>query len=407
MVNARWMVQSQALGVSRVLAGVLALFVALLPFPPGALAADDEDLPLRVGRVADVGGELLLSPQDRPEEWSPIGINYPVASGDNLWVGAEGRAEVDYGAGQFRLAGDTSVNVSRLEDRQLALFVAQGRVIVRLRFRDRDEVATVDTPNTQVQLTRPGLYRIEVSPDRSATTVVVREGEALVAIAGGAQQVLPGQVATASGADPAYADVRSGYGIDGFDAWSADRDRGYERSRSANYVSRQMPGWAELDRYGAWDAHPTYGAIWYPTGSPSTGRRTASAAGPTSAAGAGPGSTTRPGATRLRTTVAGCGSAGAGAGLRGPSSRVRSGRRRWSAGSAGPAGRWRSPPAAPSTAGCRWAGATRTSRGGAAAAADSAAGRPTTVPSRCRTRSTAPSGRRSRPPIRTGAFPAR
>ncbi len=265
MVNARWMVQSKAFGVLRALAGVLALFVALLPLAPGALAADDEDLPLRVGRVADVGGELLLAPQDRPEEWSPIGINYPVASGDNLWVGAEGRAEIDYGAGQFRLAGDTSVHVSRLEDRQLALFVAQGRVIVRLRFRDRDEVATVDTPNTQVQLTRPGLYRIEVSPDRSATTVVVREGEALVAIAGGAQQVLPGQVATVSGADPAYADVRSGYGIDGFDAWSADRDRGYERSRSANYVSRQMPGWAELDRYGAWDAHPTYGAIWYPT----------------------------------------------------------------------------------------------------------------------------------------------
>ena len=96
------------------------------------------------------------SPQDRPEEWSPIGINYPVTSGDNLWVGAEGRAEIDYGAGQFRLAGDTSVHVSRLDDRQLALFVAQGRVIVRVRFLDRDEVATVDTPNTQVQLTRPG-----------------------------------------------------------------------------------------------------------------------------------------------------------------------------------------------------------------------------------------------------------
>ena len=111
----------------------LALFVALLPLAPGALAADDDDLPRRVGRVADVGGELFLAPQDGPTDWAPIGINYPVTSGDNLWVGADGRAEIDYGGGQFRLAGDTNLHVSRLDDRQLALFVAQGRVIVRLR----------------------------------------------------------------------------------------------------------------------------------------------------------------------------------------------------------------------------------------------------------------------------------
>ena len=203
MVNARWMVQSKALGVSRVLAGVLALIVALLPLAPGALAADDEDLPLRVGRVADVGGELLLAPQDRPEEWSPIGINYPVASGDNLWVGAEGRAEVDYGAGQFRLAGDTNVHVSRLDDRQLALFVAQGRVIVRLRVRDRDEVATVDTPNTQVQLTRPGPLpdRGEPGPQRRRRWSSAR-ARRWSASPAAPSRCCRGRSRSASGADP-------------------------------------------------------------------------------------------------------------------------------------------------------------------------------------------------------------
>ena len=42
----------------------------------------------------------------------------------------DSRAEVDFGAGQFRLAGDTNLHVSRLDDRQFALFVAQGRVSV-------------------------------------------------------------------------------------------------------------------------------------------------------------------------------------------------------------------------------------------------------------------------------------
>jgi hypothetical protein len=249
---------------ARWLACALAL-VAVLAATPWARAAADEELPARVGRIADVGGELLLSPPDRPTDWSPVGINYPVATGDNLWLAVDGRAEIDYGAGQFRLAGGTSVHVSRLEDRELVLFVAQGRLIVRLRHLERGEVATVDTPNTQVELTRPGLYRIDVSADRSTTTVVVREGEALAAIVGGAQQVLPGQAAILAGLAPGFADVRAGAGIDGFDAWSADRERVYRRSRSANYVSPQMPGWVELDSYGAWDAHPTYGAVWYPT----------------------------------------------------------------------------------------------------------------------------------------------
>jgi len=243
----------------------VAVLVAALIATPWARAADDDELPARVGRIADVGGELLLAPQDRPEDWAPVGINYPVATGDNLWVAADGRAEIDYGPGQFRLAGETSVHVSRLEDRELALFLAQGRLIVRVRHLERGEVATVDTPNTQVSLTRPGLYRVDVAADRSTTTVIVREGEALAAIAGGAQQVLPGQAAILAGIDPGYADVRAGAGIDGFDAWSADRERVYRHSRAANYVSSQMPGWVELDQHGTWDAHPTYGAVWYPT----------------------------------------------------------------------------------------------------------------------------------------------
>ena len=105
--------------------GIAMLVAALLAILPLAARAADDDLPGRVGRIADFAGQLFISPQDQPTEWEAIGINYPIASGDNLWVSSDGRAEVDYGGGQFRLAGDTSLNVSRL-DRQLALFIARG-----------------------------------------------------------------------------------------------------------------------------------------------------------------------------------------------------------------------------------------------------------------------------------------
>jgi len=236
------------------------LGIAMLARP----AIADDDLPGRVGRVADVAGELFIAPQEHPDQWSPIGLNYPVTGGDNLWVGNEGRAEIDFGAGQFRLAGNTNLHLSRLDDRQFALFVAQGRVSVRIRVLDPGETARIDTPNTQVVLTRPGLYGVEVSDDREHTQVAVREGEANVLTPSAIQQVLPGQTATLDGADPSLATVRNGIGTDDFDAWAASRDRRYE-SRTQNYVSPQMVGAADLDQYGTWSQAPEYGAVWYPS----------------------------------------------------------------------------------------------------------------------------------------------
>lgn len=249
--------------VARATVALVALAGLLIALASPARA--DDDLPGRVGRVADYGGQLYLAPEDRATDWVSAGLNYTVTSGDNLWVSSDGRAEIDYGGGQFRLAGNTNVHVSRLDDRTLVLFVAQGRVVVRVRFLDPGDVARVDTPNTQVQFTRPGLYRVEVGEDRRLTQLVVREGEAELFLAGSVQQVLPGQTATASGEDPVAADVRIGYYTDGFDAWSGDRDRRYERSRAPAYVSRQMIGYADLDEHGTWQSYPDYGAVWFPT----------------------------------------------------------------------------------------------------------------------------------------------
>jgi hypothetical protein len=236
------------------------LLATAMPMP--ALAEDD--LPGRVARIAEFAGHLYLSPEDRASEWAEVGLNYPVTSGDNLWVTPDGRAEVDYGGGQFRMTGDTNLHVSRLDDSRIALFVAQGRVIVRVRVLGPGDAARVDTPNTQVQLTRTGLYRIDVPSDRQATVVTVREGEALVTLVNGAMQALPGYAVTVSGPDPMMADVRNSIGQDGFDTWSANRDRYYEQSASAAYVSPQMVGYADLEPYGSWQQDPDYGVVWFP-----------------------------------------------------------------------------------------------------------------------------------------------
>ena len=240
--------------------------VALAAASPGAYA--QEDLSGRVGRVANLAGELFIAPQDRPDAWAPAALNYPVASGDNLWVGNDGRAEVDVGGTQLRLGGDSNIHVSRLDERQFAIFVAQGRVSIRVRVLEGGEIARVDTPNAQVTITRPGLYRVDVSPDREHTRLVVREGEVNVQTASALQQVLPGQSAEVDGPNPQYATVQNGIGLDGFDTWVADRDRYYRVSSNANYVSPQMVGAADLAQYGSWSQNQEYGNVWYPNDVP-------------------------------------------------------------------------------------------------------------------------------------------
>ena len=305
----------------------------------------------RVGRVADFAGQLFAVDRRIARTTgrrSASTIRSPPAT--ICGSPSDGRAEIDYGGGQFRLAGDTNVHVARLDDRQLALFIAQGRVIVRVRVLDPGEAARIDTPNTQIALTRPGLYRIDVARgSRSARPLVVREGEATVSRSRAAcSRCCPGQSATVVATARAMRDVRYGHGRDGFDTWSANRDRRYERSRSANYVSRadgRLRG-SRRSRSLA-DSLPDYGAVWYPT---------------TVVAGWAP---YRDG---YWSEVGGWGrtwvddapwgyapfhygrwatSAAAGAGAPAPTSRVRFGRRRWSPGTAVRAGDRRVRPAQP------------------------------------------------------------
>src|SRR6476469_5094824 len=180
-------------------------------------ASADDDLPGRVARVANVQGSLRHAPDERAGDWSEIGLNYPVAQGDNLYVDRDGVAEIDYGGGQFRLAGETNLHVSRLDDRQLALFIAAGRTIVRVRVLEPDDSVRIDTPATQIALVRPGLYRIDVATDSPLTSVVVREGEAQVATPAGVETVWPGQTASLTGVATEQVDIRNGGGLDGFD----------------------------------------------------------------------------------------------------------------------------------------------------------------------------------------------
>ena len=238
------------------------LFIAGL-----AVAQAQSDPPSRVGRLSDAGGSVFLAPDNSETGWQQIGINYPVTMGDNLWVSAESRAEIDFGAGQLRLANEANIHFSQLDDRQFSAFLANGRANLRLRTIDAGEGAKLDTPNAQIDIVRTGSYRLDTNSDSTHTTLVVREGEAQVRVGERSITVYSGQTASVQGNGYGAAMmVRDGLGMDGFDAYASDRDRRIEAAGvSDQYVSSYVPGVADLNAYGEWETTPSYGAVWYPT----------------------------------------------------------------------------------------------------------------------------------------------
>ena len=174
--------------------------------------------------------------------------------------------------------------------------------------------------------------------------------------------------ADVDGTDPQYANVQNGIGTDGFDTWVAEprsplpRLAHGELRVAADGRRRRSRPIRHLDA----DTGIRRGVV-SERRCRRTGRRIATATGPTSAPGDRRGSTTRRGATRRSTTAAGPTSAAAGAGARARTSRVRCGRRRSSAGRAAPAGACPSAVGGPVYGWVPLAGASRTARGGAAA----------------------------------------
>ena len=95
----------------------------------GTAAFAQADPPSRVGRVSEIQGSVYLAPDDTNASWQPIGINYPVTTGDSVWVDQDARAEIDFGAGQIRVSDEANVHFSQLDDRQFSAYLAAGRAI--------------------------------------------------------------------------------------------------------------------------------------------------------------------------------------------------------------------------------------------------------------------------------------
>jgi hypothetical protein len=236
--------------------------LALVVIPLG-LNAQANDPPARAGRVSSVAGTVAFQAAGTPD-WSNAPLNYTVTSGDRLLTHQRSRAEIEVGPYAVRLADSTDLSVVHLTDDFTQLGLTRGTIrvsVYRLATRDSMEV---DTPNGAIIIRSAGRYRVDVLEGVS-TIVSVEDGTAELSGPSLDYTVRRGQSVELTGTNAISANVAQHPRNTDFDQWSLERDRRQESAVSTRYVSRDIPGVADLDHHGHWEHHASYGYVWRPT----------------------------------------------------------------------------------------------------------------------------------------------
>ena len=237
-------------------------FLALAFLLCGAAVAAPEDPPGRVGRLGEINGQVWLYTPDAGE-WIEAVRNRPLTTGDRLSTDAGARAEVHIGSTTVRLDSGTELEVLRIDDERMSLQLHGGSVAVRLRSGEAAREFDLRTAEGRFVTNRAGRYRFDRHDETSHVTVW--NGEALYEGPGSALTVYTGQRAEFWMVGNAAQYTITEPERDAFASWSADQDRRDERSASSRYVSPEMTGVEDLDRYGRWEQAPDYGAVWIPS----------------------------------------------------------------------------------------------------------------------------------------------
>ena len=239
-------------------------------FRPGAAGAaraggqDPIDPPDRAARLSEANGQVWLFSPDA-SEWIAVERNRPLTTGDRIATDNGARAELALGSTTLRLDAATELEIVLLDDNRVqrppALAAASPPGCASRR---RWPSSRSRPTKGRFRARSVGRYRFDRF--EQASDLTVDSGQAVYEGRNSALPLDPGQHAQfwldAAGV-PQYNMLEPAR--DAFAAWNEERDRAEARPvATSRYVSPEMTGAEDLDRYGAWEQTPEYGAIWTP-----------------------------------------------------------------------------------------------------------------------------------------------
>ncbi len=228
-------------------------------------AVAQEDPPGRIGRLADAQGSVSWWDADSGQ-WTEAVRNRPLTAGDRIATSPGSRAEIRVGSVVARLGAAAELEVLRLDDSAISLQLHSGSLALRVRSGEVAAEIDVLTQEARLLPLRAGHYRFDRLDD--STSASAWRGELQI-------DNVPGDPVRAGQRVNFYREASRGGGSalrvtttqmpdDPFARWVLAADAQEERTASNRFVSPEMTGAEDLDRYGRWDQHPEFGAIWLP-----------------------------------------------------------------------------------------------------------------------------------------------
>jgi hypothetical protein len=230
--------------------------------PPSAAAPDQPGQ--AVARLSVINGEASVRRGDSGE-WVAAVLNAPLMAGDSVSVAAGGSAELQLDFANFvRIAGDSEIRISALENGRIQIQMAKGLITYRV-LRDTNVQSEISTPAVAVHPLRQTAVRVEVAPD-GGSRIIVRKGDVEASTPRGTERMHEGSMMLVRGSadDPEY-QVATAAAHDQWDNWNDQRDTFLDRAQSNRYLSQDITGGEDLDASGRWGYDPAYGNVWTPT----------------------------------------------------------------------------------------------------------------------------------------------
>ena len=237
---------------------------AQAPAAPVEAIADGRTPP----RVSYVDGQVSFWRPGAPD-WGAAQINMALAPGDELSTGSPGNLELQVGPRAFiRAWAGTSLGLVNQDPDFLQIKVTAGHASLDLRSLDPGRTVELDTPHAAFTIEHAGYYRVDVTGDRTSL-VTRRGGRATVTPANGqAAAIAPSEEIIIEGTDTVRIATYVAPQLDEWDRWNYGRSDYLVDAVSARYVSPEVYGVSDLDRYGRWRVVSEYGSVWVPTAVP-------------------------------------------------------------------------------------------------------------------------------------------
>jgi hypothetical protein len=196
--------------------------------------------------------------------------NMPVIEGMRLWAGENSRAEVEFEDGSaVRLADNSLAELAelRLRDgtRLNHVVVEQGIVYFDVRRKDAADFR-VSFGGRQVYVPKDARFRVHVLAENASLAVLRGDVEMFGEAPGRDVRVRKGETVSVEFADPSRYFLAKGVTTLAFDAWVEERIKFRERELAVAGSPASVPYYmvTDLDPYGAYFHHASYGRLWRP-----------------------------------------------------------------------------------------------------------------------------------------------